>query len=155
VKTAFGRILYGGRGIEPDIKVSALTYNPARGRVAEAAFYFIRQIVAGNIKGFESYKTAKQNYNLTVQNGEFLITDKLYDAFVEFTVKNKENGLAAENINAEKDFAKSRLRAELATANNSSEAGQQVLLETDPQVLKAIDALPEAKKYLERNLANK
>jgi hypothetical protein len=27
------------------------------------------------------------------------------------------------------------------------------LLESDPQVLKAIDAMPEAKKLLERNLA--
>ncbi|CAN5821268.1 S41 family peptidase [soil metagenome] len=155
VKTAFGRILYGGRGIEPDIKASALSFTPARGRVGEAAFFFVRQLVAGNIKGFDSFKSTKQNYNMTVQNGEFQISDKLYDAFIEYTVKNKENGLTAVNINTEKDFAKSRLRAELATANNSSEAGQQVLLETDPQVLKAIDALPEAKKYLERNLANR
>ncbi len=112
-------------------------------------------MIAGNISGFESFKATKQNYLPTVQNGEFQISDKLYDAFVQFTVKNKENGLLGENIVGQKDFAKSRLRAELATANNSSEAGQQVLLETDPQVLKAIDALPEAKKYLERNLANK
>lgn len=155
VKTAFDRVLYGGRGIEPDIKAPALKYNPVRGRVSEAAFFFIRQLVAGKIGGFESYKTTKQNYNLTVQNGEFLINDKLFEAFINYTVKNKENGLSAENINSEKEFAKSRLRAELATANNSSEAGQQVLLETDPQVLKAVEALPEAKKYLERNLANK
>lgn len=155
VKTAFGRILYGGRGIEPDVRASALSYTPARGRIGEAAFFFARQLVSGTVKGFENFKTTKQNYNLTVENGEFQITDRLYDAFVDFTVKNKENGLTAENINAEKDFAKSRLRAELATANNSSEAGQQVLLESDPQILKAVDALPEARKYLERNLANK
>ncbi len=155
VKTAFDRILYGGRGIEPDVKAPAIEYTPVRGRVSEAAFFFVRQLVAGKINGFESYKTTKQSYNLTVQNGEFQINDKLFDAFIAFTAKNKENGLTAENINGEKEFARSRLRAELATANSSSEAGQQVLLESDPQVLKAVDALPEAKKYLERNLANK
>ncbi|MGI9056233.1 MAG: S41 family peptidase [Pyrinomonadaceae bacterium] len=155
VKTAFGRILYGGRGIEPDIKTPPLAYSPVRARLADAAFFFARQLIAGNVNGFDSYKTAKQNYLMTVQNSEFQISDKLYDAFVQFTVKDKQNGLSANNIASQKDFAKSRLRAELATANNSSEAGQQVLLETDPQVLKAIDALPEAKKYLERNLANK
>ena len=100
-------------------------------------------------------KPTKQNYMMTVQNDQFQISEKLFEAFVQYTIKNKENGLSAENIAGQKDFAKSRLRAELATANNSSEAGQQVLLETDPQVLKAIEALPEAKKYLERNLANK
>lgn len=155
VKTAFGRILYGGRGIEPDVKATPLVFTPVRGRIGEAAFFFVRQLTSGTINGFENYKTGKQNFMMTVQNGEFQITDKLYDAFVQFTVANKENGLSAENIASQKDFAKSRIRAELATANNSSEAGQQVLLETDPQVLKAIDALPEAKKYLERNLANK
>lgn len=154
VKTAFGRILYGGRGIEPDVKAPALAFTPVRGRVSEAAFFFVRQLVAGKISGFESFKTTKQNYNLTVQNGDFQIGDKLFDAFVQFTVRDKENGLSAQNIASQKDFAKARIRAELATANNSSEAGQQVLLETDPQVLKAIDALPEAKRYLERNLAN-
>ncbi len=155
VKTAFGRILYGGRGIEPDLKAPALAFTPLRGRISEAAFFFSRQLIAGNIAGFESFKAVKQNYRMTVQNGEFQVSDKLYDAFVQLTVKNRDNGLSAENIASQKDYARSRLRAELATANNSSEAGQQVLLETDPQILKAIDALPEAKKYLERNLANK
>ncbi len=155
VKTAFGRILYGGRGIEPDLKAPPLAFTPLRGRIGEASFFFARQLIAGKIAGFESFKAAKQNYNLTVQNGEFQVSDKLYDAFVDLTVKNRDNGLSAENIISQKDYAKSRLRAEIATANNSSEAGQQVLLETDPQVLKAIDAIPEAKKYLERNLANK
>ena len=37
-----------------------------------------------------------------------------------------------------------RLREELATANYSTEAGVQVLLETDPQVLKAIETMPQA-----------
>lgn len=155
VKTAFGRILYGGRGIEPDVKAPALAFSPLRGRIGEASFFFARQLTAGTIKGFENFQTGKQNYQMTVQNGEFQISDKLYDAFVQFTIANKDNGLTAENIASQRDFAKSRLRAELATANNSSEAGQQVLLETDPQVLKAVDALPEAKKFLERNLANK
>jgi carboxyl-terminal processing protease len=155
VKTAFDRILYGGRGIEPDVKVPALSYTPVRGRIMEAAFFFTRQLVAGKINGFESYKTTKQNYRPTVQNGEFQINDRLFEAFIDYAVKNKENGLSAENINSEKEFAKARLRAELATAHNSSEAGQQVLLENDPQVLKAIELVPEARKFLERNLANK
>ena len=39
-----------------------------------------------------------------------------------------------------------RIREELATANHSNEAGVQVLLENDPQVLKAIEVMPEAEK---------
>jgi len=155
VTTAGGRVFNGGRGIEPDLKAPALAFTPLRGRLNEAAFYFVRQLVGGQIKGFESYKVEKQNYNQTVQPNEFQIDNKLLDAFRAFIVKDKLNGLTAENINSQLDYAKSRLRDEIATANNSTEAGQQVLLETDPQVLKAIDAIPEAKKLLGTMTANK
>jgi carboxyl-terminal processing protease len=155
VATAGGRIFYGGRGIEPDLKVPALAFTPLRGRLNEAAFFFVRQLVAGQIKGLESYKTEKQNYNQTVGANDFIIDNKILDAFRAFVVKDKANGLTIENINSQLDHAKSRLRDELATANNSTEAGQQVLLETDPQVLKAIDAIPEAKKLLGTMTANK
>ena len=155
VTTAGGRVFYGGRGIEPDVKASALTYSPLRGRIGEAAFFFVRQLIAGQIKGLENYKVDKQNYKPTVQPDEFQINDKLLEAFRNFTVKQKDSGLTAENINSQIEYAKSRLRDELATANNSTEAGQQVLIETDPQVLKAIEEIPDAKKLLETIMVKK
>ncbi len=83
---------------------------------------------------------------------EFAVDERLFDAFVKYTVNDEKSGLSAANLNAEKEFAKSRLRAEIATAKYSGEAGQQALLETDPQIMKAIDAVPEARNLLERNL---
>ncbi|MBA3633489.1 MAG: S41 family peptidase [Acidobacteria bacterium] len=158
VTTAGGRVFYGGRGIEPDVKVPALTFTPLRFRIREATFFFVRQLIAGQIKGFENYKIDRQNYKQTVQPSDFQINDKLFEAFRAFTIKDikdKESGLTAENINSQSDYAKSRLREELATANNSSEAGQQVFIETDPQVLRAIEAIPDAKKLLGSIMANK
>ncbi|MBA2495258.1 MAG: S41 family peptidase [Acidobacteria bacterium] len=155
VATAGGRVFYGGRGIEPDVRVPALAFTPLRFRIKEAAFFFVRQLIAGQIKGFENYKIDKQNYKQTVQPSDFQINDKLFEAFRAFTIKDKESGLAAENFNSQTDYAKSRLREELATANNSSEAGQQVFIETDPQVLKAVEAIPDAKKLLGSIMANK
>ncbi len=146
VTTAGGRVFYGGRGIEPDLKAPPLALSVLRSRLNEAAFFFIRQLVAGQIKGLEQYKVSKQNFASTVALDDFQIGDKLLDAFRAFTVKEAANGLTVENINSQIDYTKSRLREELATANYSTEAGQQVRLETDPQILKAIDALPEAKK---------
>ena len=155
VTTAGGRVFYGGRGIEPDIKTPALAVTPLRGRLNEAAFFFVRQLIAGQIKGFETYRTDKQNFKSTIQPEDFQINDKLFEAFRAFTVKQKDNGLTLQNINSESDYAKSRLRDELATANNSNEAGQQVLLETDPQVLRAIEEIPDARKLLETIMVKK
>ena len=145
VTAANGRTLFGGRGIEPDVKVPALTFTPLRGRINEAAFYFVRQLAAGKVAGFEAYKVDRQNFSMTVQPGDLLINDKLFEAFRAYTVSIKENGLSAENLNSQVDYAKTRLREELATANHSNEAGAQVLLETDPQVLKAMEAMNEAR----------
>ncbi|MCY7344983.1 MAG: S41 family peptidase [Pyrinomonadaceae bacterium] len=155
VKTAGGRVFNSGRGIEPDIKAPALTFTPLRFRLNEAVFFFARQIVAGQIKGFENFKVDKQNYNPTIETNDLTINDKMLEALRAFIAKDKEYGLTAENINSQIDYAKSRLRVELATANYSDEAGRQVLLETDPQILKAIAAIPEARKLTGIFTANK
>jgi carboxyl-terminal processing protease len=155
VTTANGRVFYGGRGIEPDVRVAAIEYNALRFRINDAAFYFTRQLVAGKIAGFENFKVDRQNQSPTVAPDAFLISDKLFEAFRSFTIADKKSGLTAENLNAQVDFAKTRLREELATANHSNEAGIQVLLEVDPQILKAIEVMPEARRLLDRNIATK
>ena len=144
VTTANGRVLYGGRGIEPDIKVETPLPSALRARINEAAFFFVRQLVAGKIAGFESYKVEKQNFRMSVQPQEFVATDKMFEAFRSFAAADSANGLTAQNINSQIEYAKTRLREEIATANYSTEAGAQVLLETDPQILKAIEAIPQA-----------
>ena len=155
VTTPSGRVLYGGRGIEPDVRIAALEYNALRFRINDAAFYFVRQLVAGKIPGFENYKVDRQSQVLTIAPSAFQINDKLFEAFRNYTVADKASGLSAENLNSQMEFAKTRIREELATANYSNEAGIQVLLEVDPQVLKAVEVMPDARRMLERNLAGK
>jgi len=146
-----GRVLYGGRGIEPDIRVAAQTMNPLRGRINESAFFFVRQLVAGKVAGFESMKNEKQNFRSILGNSDFLVSEKLLESFRIFASADKLSGLTAENISSQVDYAKTRIREELATANYSSEAGIQALLEIDPQVAKAIESMPEAAKLTESN----
>lgn len=143
-----GRTLYGGRGIEPDIKAAPAKFSPLRGRISEAAFYFSRQLVAGAVKGFEDYRRGKQTFVPTIANNDLVISDRLYEAFRAFAASDKENGLTAENVDSQADFAKTRLRAELATASYSTEAGSQVLTEADQQVLKAVEAMDRARKLI-------
>jgi carboxyl-terminal processing protease len=149
VQTANGRTLYGGRGIEPDVKEKPLAFTNLRFRLNEAAFFFSRQVVAGKIGGLEGLKVDRQKNEYVLQANDLEINDKILDSFREFVAKDKEFNLSAEAINNNLDYVKTRIRQELATANYSSEAGSQVLLEIDPQILKAIETLPEAKKLAE------
>ncbi|MEZ5345333.1 MAG: S41 family peptidase [Pyrinomonadaceae bacterium] len=155
VKTAGGRTFYGGRGIEPDLKAPGLLYNDLRYRISESAFFFVRELVAGKIKGFESYKTGKQNFKTTISGSDAQISDALFAAFENFTAKESKNGLTVANIESQAAYARARIREQLATAKYSGEAGYQVLLENDPQVLKAVDAIPEAAKLVETIMAKK
>ena len=151
VTTANGRVLYGGRGIEPDIKVPAQKFTPLLGRINEASFFFVRQLVSGQVKGFEGYIRPKQTFAPTIEREDLQVNDKLLEAFRNFAIADKANGLTAENINSQLEYAKTRIREELATASYSSEAGTQVLLEVDPQLQKAVEAMTEARKLVAKN----
>jgi len=144
VTAANGRTLYGGRGIEPDVVVPAQPFNALKARINEAAFFFTRQLVAGKVQGFENMRADKQSFKTTLQPNEFAVSDKLFAAFKDFAVVDPKNGLTADNVDSQADYAKTRLREEIATATYSSEAGVQALLEIDPQVQKAIEAIPQA-----------
>jgi len=149
ITTPSGRVLYGGRGIEPDVKVPAMTFSPLKQRLNEAAFFFARQLVAGKVAGFESLKVDRQNFNQSIAVNDLQVSDKLYEAFKNFTAADAKSGLTAANIDAQADYARMRIRLELATANYSNEAGAQVLLEYDPQVAKAIEVMPDAARALQ------
>lgn len=141
-----GRILYGGRGIEPDVRVAAQPANALRFRVNEAAFFFTRQLVGGKISGFESMKNERQSFKVALAPTDFVVSDRLFESFRNYAIADQRLGLTSENIDSQSAYVRMRLREELATANYSSEAGNQVLLEGDPQVVKAIESLPEAAK---------
>lgn len=149
VQTANGRVLYGGRGIEPDVKEKPTTFNNLRFRLNEAAFFFTRQLVAGKVGGLEGLKVDRQKNDYVLQANDLEVNDKIVEAFRSFVANDKHLTVSTETINKNIDYIKTRIREELATANYSSEAGAQVLLEVDPQVLKAVETLPEAKKLAE------
>jgi carboxyl-terminal processing protease len=101
-------------------------------------------LVAGKINGFGDQKVEKQSFKQTLQTGEFAVSERLFEAFRFFAAADPKNGLTAANIDSQAEYARRRIREELATANYSTEAGTQVLLESDPQVLKAIEAMTQA-----------
>ena len=149
VTTAAGRVFYGGGGITPDIEVKETINNPARLRIAEAAFHFTRQVAAGSIQGLESYKVEKVQYGKTVRPTDFPISDRVLEAFRAYLHSHADFGVTTQQTEEELDFVKLRLRQEIITASFSNDAGARVLLDSDAQVLRALEALPDAKRLAE------
>jgi carboxyl-terminal processing protease len=149
VTTAAGRVFYGGGGITPDIDIKPVVFSPLRNRIAEAAFQFTRQLAAGQVSGLESYKVEKVLYGKNARAGDYAINERVIEAFRNFVRTDALSQLTAAQLDEDLDFAKLRLREEIITAAFSNDAGARVLLDSDPQVLRALEALPEAKRLAE------
>jgi carboxyl-terminal processing protease len=149
VKTLGGRVFYGGGGITPDIDVKPLTFSPVRNLIAEAAFQFTRQLAAGLVPGLESYKVAKVQYGKNAKPTDYPTNDRVIEAFRNFVRTDTESQLTAAQLDEEIEFVRLRLREEIVTAAFSNDAGARILLDSDPQVLRALEALPNAKRLAE------
>jgi carboxyl-terminal processing protease len=149
VKTAAGRTLYGGGGITPDIDVKPFAFSPLRNRIVEAAFQFTRQLAAGQVSALEAYKVEKVQYGKNPKATDFPINDRVLEAFRSFVRTDTASQLTLAQLDEELDFMKLRLREEIITAAYSNDAGARVLLDSDPQVLRALEALPDAKRLAE------
>ena len=142
-RTITGRKIFGGDGIAPDETVKNLNLNNTETSLLDPLFFFSRELTNGRIEGVENYKTGgKIKYGQRIRPVDFVITDKIIDAFVDFAVRERK--FSANEIQNEKSFIKSRLRYNLATAAFGSVAANQVLIEDDSQVAKAVEALPRA-----------
>ena len=146
VQTAVGRVFYGGGGITPDIEVKEPANTPTRLRIAEAAFHFTRQLASGVLPGLESYKVDKVQYGKNAKPTDFPITDRVLEAFRTFVRTQPDFHVLPAQIDEELDFTKLRLRQEMITAAFSNDAGARILLDSDVQVIRALEALPDAKR---------
>ena len=151
VTTAGGRVFYGGGGITPDYEVKPLDVaSNTRARVFEEAFYFSRQLLGGQVAGLESYRVnAEPQFGRAARATDFQITDKVMEAFREFVKRDPAAGLTPAQLAREDEYARTRIRENLINAAYGGDASGRYLLESDPQLLRSLDLLPEAKTLAE------
>ena len=99
--------------------------------------------------GLESYRVEKTDYSHNLRPTDYPITANVIAAFRDFVQRDGHLGIQPAQIEQELDFVKLRVREEIVTAAYASDAGARVLLDSDPQVIRAIDALPDAKRLAE------
>jgi carboxyl-terminal processing protease len=149
VRTAGGRVFYGGGGITPDIEVKAPQLTPERQRIMEAGFFFTRLLAAGQIPGLESYKIEKTDLRHELKSTDYPVTERLLDAFRAYAQRDATAQLTSAQIDANLDFVKQRLRMEVVNAAFGGDAAQRVFVENDVEVVRSLEALPDAKRLAE------
>lgn len=158
-KTVSGRKVYGGDGITPDDIVLSPKITRLQNKLIDPIFLFSRKLVGGNVKGLGNYKTNGQIiFGHKIKPEELAITKDIFQAFQNFLKDESNLNLTPEQIKSEAKFISQRIRYNLVSAKYGNITAQQILIEQDQQVLKAILALPQARqlalsarKYINKN----
>lgn len=144
-KTLTGRRVYGGDGIMPDEIVKDAELSRRQIDLLDPLFFFATELISGRIKNYENYKiTESGNYGQRIRPVDFPVSDELLMIFKNYIAGKKDWKISADDVLVEKDFVKTRLRYNLITAAFGNVASNQVLIEDDPQVAKAVETLPRA-----------
>ena len=145
--TDTGRAVYGGGGIAPDEVAKPVKYGFPEARVTDAVFAFALELAMGRVTGFESYKVQRPiEYDHDLLPTDFAMTDALFKEFKRFVSARPVFKVTPEQLERVRPFAERQLRFELATAAYGSLAAVQVFNDTDPQIAKAVDAMPRARE---------
>lgn len=145
-KTLTGRTIFGGNGITPDEKEKSPELNRFELELLDPIFMFSREIAGGRVRNFENYHvTLPIKFGQRIRSGSFPVSDSMISSFIDFVKKNNSEISQAE-LEKEKPFIAERLKYFLATANFGITAAEQILIENDSQVSKAISSLPRAQQ---------
>lgn len=131
--TDSGRTVYGGGGITPDVKIPNPKTNKFQDTLLEkyAFFNFSKHYVI-------NHKVGK----------DFEVDDAVMQEFRKFLDEQKipftEADLAENN-----DWIRSNIKAELFINEFGQQEGMRVHAETDPEVQKALELMPQAKQLAE------
>jgi carboxyl-terminal processing protease len=128
--TDSGRTVYGGGGITPDVKIASPKPTRFQDELVEHYAFF----------NFAKHYLINRNINK-----DFQVDDAVLQDFRKFLDDEKIPYTEAD-LTSERDWVASHIRAELFVSQFGQQEGLKVQAESDPQVLKALDLLPQAKE---------
>jgi carboxyl-terminal processing protease len=157
-KTDGGRTVYSGGGIKPDVEIKAdtITIEQARqqNKLRSPIFSFALDLVYGRVPGLETFRADRPiKFAHDIGSNDFSVSESLYSAFRDHAVK--KYNLTPAQVDRDRKFIETELRAELVTAAYGMTSSLQVYNERDSLLQKAIDLLPQARQLALDSARNK
>src|SRR6202521_3155389 len=135
--TDSGRQVTGGGGITPDIVVPAPKLNRFQENLFRADIFYPLE---GGIGGFTGFFMGSKP---TITK-EFEVDDSVMKNFREYLAKHNVR-YTEPDMSENLDWVKRKIRQEVLVSNFGVQEGLKVQLEADPQVQKAVEAIPQAR----------
>lgn len=144
-KTLTGRDVFGGDGISPDENIAAAPLTSTEVSLLDPLFFFVRELANGKIEELANYKiNAPVQYGKRIGATDFPVDEKVLNALRNYLNREKISFSDKQFANSRK-FIVSRIRFNLMTAAYGSVTANQVLIENDLQIARAVESLPRAK----------
>jgi carboxyl-terminal processing protease len=139
--TDSGRQVYGGGGITPDVAVASPKPNDFQESLLRRDVFFPFE---GSVGNFTTYFLGTKPQI----NRDFEVNDSVLAAFRRYL--DKQNiGYTSADIAANRDWIERQIKKEAFISVFGLPTGDEVELEKDPQVQKAIEYLPQARTLYE------
>ncbi len=145
--TDMGRAVYGGGGIAPDETVKPGTISAAERHLHDVLFAFSLELVTGRVSGFESYKVQSAiDFNHDLVAEDYPVTDALFKELKKFAANKPLFKVTQDQLDKSRTYAERQLRYNLLSAAYGYRTASQVFNHADPQIAKAVDAMPRARE---------
>jgi carboxyl-terminal processing protease len=145
--TDTGRAVYGGGGISPDEIAKPGKITPAEVRLADSIFAFALELTSGRVAGFDNYKVVRPiEYGHDLQASDYPVTEALFKEFKRFVAAKPVFKVTPDQLERARRFVERQLRYEVTTAAYGTTAALQVINEKDPQIARAVEAMPRARE---------
>ena len=144
--TDTGRAVYGGGGISPDEVAKPGTISANERHLRDSIFAFALELTTGRVPGFESYKVQRAiEFQHDLQADDFPVTDALFKALKQFAASKPIFKVTPEQFDRSRPFAERQLRYNVLSAAYGYRTATQVFNEGDPQIARAVEAMPRAR----------
>jgi carboxyl-terminal processing protease len=145
--TDTGRAVYGGGGISPDEVVKPGLISAAERQLRDVLFAFSLELTNGRIKGFEEYTIQKPiEFDHELVNEDYPVTDALFRALKSFAAAKPNYKTTPEQLDKLRGYAEMQLRYNILSAAYGYRTATQVFNDLDPQISRAVDAMPRARE---------
>jgi carboxyl-terminal processing protease len=145
--TDTGRAVYGGGGISPDEVVKPGLISAAERHLRDVLFAYSLELTTGRVAGFESYKVQRAiEFDHDLANEDYPVTDALWKDLKRFAASKPDFKVTADQLDKSRTYAERQLRYNLLSAAYGYRTATQVFNDADPQIARAVDAMPRARE---------
>jgi carboxyl-terminal processing protease len=145
--TDSGRAVYGGGGIAPDEAVKPGTISAAERHLRDILFAFSVELTTGRVQGFDSYKIQRAiDFDHELLTEDYPVTDALFNELKKFAATKTVFKVTPDQLEKSRTFAERQLRYNVLSAAYGYRIATQVFNDADPQIARAVDAMPRARE---------